>query len=382
MINRPIIWIVVIAVLSGCAGIRYDGSFNTSDGDWTTLGGSDERANHTSSDLAPPFRSAWTYSSQGGMLATPLVRDNVLVLATLHGEVQLVALPTGKRLGYITLDGPIRGTPALSGLNVIVPVLSEKESLVYLGLREGRPFWKARTGPVGSSPLLAGEQVIVSTIEGTLVSIAKADGEEVWRFAPGNKEERKPFHSSPALAGENIVCGADDGVLYAVRATDGRPVWSSATGAPIFASPIVVGSAVIVANLDGLVRCLDQGTGEVRWERSLGEPIYATPSSAGSRLLLATAAGEVRALDAATGGDLWRWKAESVVNASPLVSDRYVYVGSLEKRFFVLDISTGAMVWKRDLDGRMKVPAVTWKDYLVLTYEDKTVEALRPEGGQ
>lgn len=366
-----------VFIAAGCAGLRFEGSFNTSEDDWTTYGGSERRAHAVSTDLAPPFEQVWTYNAQGGILATPLVRDNTLIVGTLHGELQVVSLTDGKRVGYVDLGGPIRGTPVLSGLYVIVPLLRDEGSLVYFGLREGRAFWKANTGPIESSPLLVDDRVIVSTLEGAILCIRISNGEEAWRYAPGSKDRRKPFRSSPALAGDLILCGNDDGNLYAVRLVDGAPMWMSPTSAPVFAAPVVVGGTVIVANIDGVVRCVDAATGDLKWERRMAAPVYTSPSSDGTSLFVATASGEVAAFDARTGEPIWTWQGKSVINASPLVSTQHVYVGSLDNRLTVLDKSSGKHVWSVDLDGRIKVPPVIWKEHLIVAFEDRTVAAYR-----
>ncbi len=363
---------------AGCSGLRIDGAMKPGDRDWAMYGGSPERAHVTRSDLVPPFEEVWTYDARGGILATPLVRDSMVIIATLHGELQIVSIADGKRIGYVKLGGPIRGTPVISGQNIIVPVQAGDATLISYGLRQGKPSWKVDAGPVDSSPLLSGERVFVSTLDGELLCFDVSSGEQRWRFAPGSARGRKPFRSSPALAaGGIIVCGNDDGIVYAVRAEDGVPVWSVRTSAPVFATPIVEGDAVIVADIDGRVASVDVATGEQRWERSLSAPVYATPSSDGVMLYVAAASGELVAMDALSGDVRWRWHAGSVINAPVLVSARHLYVGSLDKRFTVLEKGSGRVMGGWALEGRMKVPAVTWNDRLIIVYEDKTVAAFR-----
>ncbi len=92
--------LMLTALLLGCSGLRFHGSFRSGPHDWIMLGGGPARTNASTANVRPPFRLLWEYNAQGGIIAQPLLRDSVIVVSTLHGEIQAVHVRTGKRLGY------------------------------------------------------------------------------------------------------------------------------------------------------------------------------------------------------------------------------------------------------------------------------------------
>ncbi|OGU46359.1 MAG: hypothetical protein A2X68_07560 [Ignavibacteria bacterium GWC2_56_12] len=373
--------LLLSAGVSGCVGLRLDGSFRTAARDWTSLGGGPGHANNSSADIRAPFRLMWEYNAQGGIVAQPLVRDSVVLVATLHGEVQAIDLRTGKRLGYESVGGPVSGTPSLVGTSAVIPVSSTNASLISLDVRSSRRVWSAVLGPIESSPLVAGSRVFVSTVEGRIVCLERETGEELWRFSPRSDRDRKPMRSSPALAGRLVICGSDDGILYALDSATGIQQWSRAMTASIFSSPVVAGALVVAGDIKGTVMCCDAFTGQVRWKIDSHEPVYASAAHDDDRFIVSTSGGTIMAVDTGTGAVRWRVRAPSVVNAAPLVCGDFVVFGSLDRHVRGLDRRTGAEMWSIPLAGRVKVSPVVWGDILLLTYEDKTVAAYQSAKG-
>ncbi|HXG48365.1 MAG TPA: PQQ-binding-like beta-propeller repeat protein, partial [Methylomirabilota bacterium] len=71
-----------------------------------------------------------------------------------------------------------------------------------------------------------------------------------WTFATRGKVD-----SSPVVAGDKVVVGSDDGRLYVVSLKDGTELWSYEIGQPVGSSPAVAGDRVIVGSDDGGVYC-------------------------------------------------------------------------------------------------------------------------------
>jgi outer membrane protein assembly factor BamB len=62
---------------------------------------------------------------------------------------------------------------------------------------------------VESSPVVAGDRVIVGSDDGRLYIVSLADGKERWNYELG-----QPIQSSPAVVDGHIVIGCDDGSVY------------------------------------------------------------------------------------------------------------------------------------------------------------------------
>ncbi len=375
--KRFVLLSVILALLAGCSGLRVQRLLRTNPSDWTTLGGGPSRTNATAATIVPPLVPIWEYNAQGGLATTPLVRDSVVIVTTLHGELQAITLSTGKRLGYVILESAIAGTPVLDGASVIVPLTEKTESLVCYDLRDGKRTWVFPAGPIESSPLLLLGSLYVTTLDGVLIRVDRASGMEVWRYETAEKEKRKPIRSSPATDGENIIFGSDDGNLYAVDRMSGQLTWKHTGHRSVFAGPVVIDRNVVVGDLSGGVLCLDARTGAQQWTYETGSKVYAPAAAGMGTVYISSADGKLHALDAGTGRKKWIFSARSVLGSSPLVAGELLYVGSLDRTLYVLKAATGEEVWRYEALGRIRVSPVLWGAILLLTSEDKYITALR-----
>lgn len=372
--------LMICLAFGGCAGLRLNRALKPSDRDWTMYGGGPNRLNRAPGSVQPPLEKIWQYSAQGGLLGSPLVRDSVMIVGTLNGELQAVNLTNGKRLGYKIFESALVGTPVLDGTSVIVTLAGKTETLFSYDLWDGRRSWFFPAGPIESSPLLVEGNIYVTTLSGIVYCVDKRTGDEKWKFETAREEERQPIRSSPASDGIIITFGSDSGILYAVDRAKGILRWSVETGASIFATPVIVSGIVIVGNLHGTVFGVDASTGTIAWKIETGSRVFGPASADESVAFIGSADGVLHALDIRSGTEKWKFVAKSVINSAPLVAGALLYVGSLDRTLYCLDSGTGSELWRFAVDGRIKVPPVLWGDILLVTSEDRYITALRPRG--
>ena len=368
---------LLLTLLNGCVGLQIERAMRMGPEDWDTLGGSRTRANQSGSTLSPPLHEIWQYDAGGGITATPLVKDSIVVICTLKGELHAVNFQTGKRIGYINLDGAVTGTPVWNGTELYVPISTEDETIESVDLTNGSKNWIAKFGQSESSPLLYDKRLYVTTLKGDLYCINSVDGDEIWKFETATEDSRKPIRSSPATDGNLIIFGGDDGVVYAVDRSKGTETWTFKTDLSIFASPVIADGRVIVGSLDGNVYCMAAASGQLLWKFDAKSRIFGSASSNDTLAFVGTADGSCYALDLKSGSVVWKFGAKSVINSAPLVTPHLLYVGSLDKNLYVLDVRTGKEVWHFDAQGRIKVSPVIWNKTVLVTSEDNYVTALR-----
>ncbi len=373
---RTAILIFVLTMTFGCVGLRVE-RFRESPADWITEGGSQSRTNSTSAQIRLPLEEVWQYNAQAGVRAVPLVRDSVVVVATLNGEIQAVNLSDGKRIGYKTFESAIVGTPVLRGSSVIFTMAGKSETVISFDLSSGKKNWGFEAGPVESSPLLSGDHLYVTTVRGDVYCLLASTGNEVWKFEGGGKERLRGFRSSPSTDGTLVVFGSDDGVLYALDGASGEEVWTRQTGGSIFAAPVLLSNMAVVGNLKGSVVAVDMTNGEVRWTYDVGSPVYAAAASDGRSLFCSAANGTVYALDQ-KGRLNWKFSTKAILNAAPLVTDGVLFAGSMDRVLYALDVLTGKELWRYTAEGRIRVSPVLWGNVLLVTSEDKYITMLRP----
>ncbi len=362
----------------GCAGLRIDRSLRPSPYDWLMYGGSEGRTQRSSTELAPPLERRWEYNALGGITASPLVRDSVVLVTTLHGELQAVNVSNGRRIGYVVLESAVAGTPAWDGVHAYVPLANAEESLVCLSMTRAQKVWGVSLGPIESSPLLFKDRLYVTTLDGIVYSVKKEDGMEVWKFESAPKAARKPIRSSPATDGRVLVFGSDEGTIFGLDIETGRLLWKYAVGASIFASTIIQDGKAIVGSLDGVLHAVDVISGKLSWTYETGSKIYGGAAANAEKIFVGSADGVLHAVDAHMGNVVWRFQTKSVINSAPLVAGAFVYFGSLDRTLYALRTDSGEEVWRFPVEGRIKVPPVLWGRTLLVTYEDKYIAALTP----
>jgi outer membrane protein assembly factor BamB len=174
-----------------------------------------------------------------------------------------------------------------------------------------------------------------NAVEGSLVAVAVADGEQMWEYTDDEDNEGNPAWfvcpSHPVVAGDRVYVAeasqtfdddTDEGFLTAVDVATGERVWrSDALGnlsrlwhAPAVADGLlwlplrdpVHGRDAQPAPAGGSVVVLDAGTGAQQAQIGLSAAPVTGPLVAGEYLYLLTADDAVRAIHRATGSVRWR----------------------------------------------------------------------------
>jgi len=370
--------VLFVLLVSGCAGIRLQRRLAQKPYDWLTYGGTVSRTNESFSTMIPPLKPIWEYDALGGISGTPLVRDSVVLVGTLKGELHAINLVTGDRIGYTVMESAVSGTPAWDEGYAYVACALGKETLLGLSLRDGTRQWSGKYGPIETSPLVVGEFLYVVTLDGVLECLKKADGTEFWKYEFAAKDERKPVRSSPASDGEVIIFGTDGGGIYAVERLSGTLRWKYQATTSVFATPVLSNGLCVVGSIDGVLYALDTRTGNLRWKYETGTRIFAPAAATQQQIFIGTADGKITALSLESGKKLWSFSCRSVVSCAPLVAGDILYVGSQDRNLYALRAATGEKLWQWEAPGRIKVSPVIWGDIMLLTYEDRYVAALKP----
>jgi len=366
--------------LAACAsGIQLERNLVDRPYDWAMYGGTIERTNQSRSVVSPPLKPVWEYDAVSGITGTLVVKDSVIVVGTLKGELHALRTSDGEGYGFSTLESSVVGTPVLDGNYAYVTSALGKETLECIFLRDGKKEWGAQHGSIETSPLLIGEFLYVTTIDGTLISVKKADGKEFWKFETRPKDLRKPIRSSPASDGDVIVFGSDDGAIYAVERLTGSLRWKVQTGASVFGTPIIQNGTCYVGSLDSSLYAIDTRTGKLRWEHNVGSRIYAAASATQSLVFIGGSDGTLSALSADSGRKVWTYTAKGPISSAPLVAGDLLFLGSLDRTLCALRLQTGEKVWEYTVEGRIRVSPVIWGGMLFLVSEDRTITAFQPD---
>lgn len=260
-------------------------------------------------------------------------------------------------------------------------------------------------GPVRSSPVVAGDLVLVASTDGSLYGLEIDSGREAWRYDAGAS-----IASTPVVAGNSAYLVDRANQIHAVDLVSGRATWKRETGSDlplvwglegwdyVTASPVVVGDTLYVGSGDGAVYALRAADGELLWRRQTAGRIRATPTIDGSVLYVGDGDGVFHALDAASGESLWSFETDGhglesapagfdrrSIYSPAAVHDGNVYFGGRDAQVYALDAATGAPRWQTDdgTSGWVMAAPVVDQGRLVVTRSSSTrVRALDLASGQ
>jgi outer membrane protein assembly factor BamB len=326
--KRALILIALAAGVSGCATIK--GWF------------SDSKAENIEPPTAlvefPPtinVQKVWSErvgkgAQHTGARMSIAYADGKLYAASTTGDIEAFDATNGhtiwhkqigERHGWVWHhgDNSVRwsGGPTVAGDLVVVGTL---EGTVYgLAASDGAERWKAQlSSEVISPPAIGGGLVAARTNDGRVFGLDERDGKRLWVFDHANVPILSlRGNSAPVIDSGVVYVGEDNGKVIALRATDGGEMWEQqiATGEGR-------GEIERIQDVDGML-AVDSGV------------VYA----AGYR-------GQTAALIAQTGRPLWTHELSSFTGVA--LSASQVYVGDADSGIWALDLRTGSSEWKQD----------------------------------
>jgi outer membrane protein assembly factor BamB len=180
-------------------------------------------------------------------------------------------------------------------------------------------------------------------------------------------------HSSPVIAGNRVVLHTRQGDREIVRAIDlatGKEVWKADYAAPYTvnpaaqahgpgpkSTPVIADNRVVTLGISGILSAFDLQTGKLAWRVDAPgtPPTYGTAMSPAidRGMVIVHMGGESKgaltAFDAATGAVRWRWTGDGPGYASPIVADiggtRQVITQT--QRFIVsVNEANGQLLWQ------------------------------------
>ncbi len=272
------------------------------------------------------------------------------------GRIYLMDVHSGA--GQWTVDLPgyperwVYSSPAISGAAVFA---GSNAGYGAYDLETGEPLWytsfvgdasRVIDKPSYSSPLVAGELLVIALPKRGILGLHRSSGRVVWERQAGVS----PFCCSPALADDLIICGGEADRLIALKAKSGEPVWSAAMPRGDYPTGLALaGNKIYVATSAGAVQCRDRCGGMVEWNYGSGEDLVdMVPRRRGGRSVLASPLvwgqwvvacgndGVVSLLDASSGKCLSRTALGAPVSAAPCAVGDGLGIGTWDGRLLHL----------------------------------------------
>jgi outer membrane protein assembly factor BamB len=271
----------------------------------------------------------------------------------------------------------------------VVAVGSADGQVVVLAAENGAQKWRADVkGEILSAPAIAGDEIIVRTVDGKLRALSLADGQEKWTSEQQIPRLTLRGTAAPVVARDMAISGFDNGRVMAVNLADGTTVWDSPVSPShgrtelerlndIDAAVKVSGEDVFVAGFQGRAAMLSIDSGQIWWTRDVSS--YRAVDIDDDNLYVSTSGGDLVALKKRNGVEVWR--NDSLKNrglSAPAVVGDYVVVADLDGYVHWFDRATGAIAARVKTGGDRVTNAPLSVDGTLYVITDKgDIAALR-----
>lgn len=292
---------------------------------------------------------------------TPLVIGEKVYGANRNGVVaaynQQSSYLNGSLIWRRELESAISAGPADGGELLL---LGGNAEVIALNKSDGSERWRSEvSSEVLSAPLLAGDKVVVRTLDGGVFALDTANGKRLWHYKRKVPTLSLRGSSRAVVVGEICVIGFADGQVAALDLNTGKLQWEATVTVPrgrtelermvdIDASIIVVSGIVYVTGYQGNVAALTLASGRVLWTRDI--PSYTGLAFSQEVLYLSDTKGNIWALSGRSGGPLW--KQDDLLGRSPgapSIQGNYLVVGDFEGYLHWFSLKDG------HLAGRIRV---------------------------
>ncbi len=381
--------------------------------DWASFHADSRNTGYLPGSTYPVFEDVWWSNktlANAQITASPVVKDNIVVVADLAGLVRGLDGESGGEMWSFKMPAAVEGTPAIAGERVYV--VDAKGNLKALNLKTG----------IEEKP-----QVVPALLGATLGSIREHEGK---LFVGTEKGEMKAFQASTLTH----LWTFDSTKYFTTMTTTGTPPNTQTTCSdpipiqPVRGAPAVFNNRVYFGSHNHFVYAIDEngngdGTTTLLWYYKTGDIITGSPSiniidSTTSRAIVGSYDGKVYAfslnnqatLTPCSGGKtwfvssvnnpVWKYSVPSVVDSvtgqtqiskvhsSPANTGDKVYVGANNGRVYALDAKTtdpaGKLLWNTtagdSLRGVTSSPAVA-NGHVVVGSENKNVYWLNAATG-
>lgn len=188
---------------------------------------------------------------------------------------------------------------------------------------EGRRVWSVALGtPTRSVPVVVDDVIYIGG-HFTLLALDAHTGHIRWEIPTTG-----PVHTSPAVAGDQLYIGLQDWRVLALDRGTGKTLWEFQMQNPVAGSAAVAQGLVYIGSLDGFLYALDAATGKRIWQFKTQDQPLSPPALSAGTLFVSSTEGILYALHARTGQTWLRFRTPDRLQDSPVVANGLVYFPS------------------------------------------------------
>ena len=216
---------------------------------------------------------------------------------------------------------------------------------------QGEVLWSRSLGMNTLSAPTVADGVVYVGAHFKVLALDADTGDSIWE-----RDATGPVHSSPAVAGDSIYLGFLDHRIMAMDRSTGETVWQIKTEDAVSSSPTVSAGIVYVGGWDGFTYALDASNGEQIWKsEGGGVSIHSDPAVHDGLAYTTDTEGTLFILDARTGQKRHRFRTTGGNTDSPVAANGLAYFSS-SGRIYAVDAKA------REIPGELQFKKV-WAQF-------------------
>lgn len=316
----------------------------------------------------------WTFKTRGPIgWSSGVVLNRAkksLYVGSADGALYSLDMQSGRMNWFLSTEGPIVSSCLVSGENVLVG--SADGHLYCVNSGTGSLLWKVNAGsPILSSPGISLEQAIICTKEGSVKAYSLADGTNSWTYRTDGE-----LCTSPQVVEDTIFVAGADRHVHALGADKGWRKWVAETDGPVISECLASTDSVYCATSSGHVYCFDIVSGNRAWVHDSGIYFLSRGSLEFSSVNYCGIDGSLVCLDKYKGAPLW-----SVGTAGEVVSGVVSITGSLylacrNGYLQCFNARSGDLKWFTHLDAQLEGPPLSTSQAIYVGTVDGDLLAL------